>query len=96
VDLLESGLQEYMTAINYAVDLRPVIKDKINRCNCHLHQSDVELEDNEAVNNGDISFDDLLKLNATKKYEPHAGRQLVILCFIRQLVSTRSQRNSWH
>jgi hypothetical protein len=34
VDLLENGLQEYMTAIKNAVDLRPVVRDKINRCRC--------------------------------------------------------------
>jgi hypothetical protein len=66
VDLLESGLQEYMTAIKNAVDLRPVIRDKINRCNCDLHQSDCELGGDEAMNDDGISFNDLLKLSATK------------------------------
>jgi hypothetical protein len=66
VDLLESGLQEYMTAIKNAIDLLPVIRDEINRCNCNLHRSDCELGDDKVMNNEGISFNDLLKLSATK------------------------------
>jgi hypothetical protein len=66
VDLPESDSQEYMTAIKNAVHLHPVIRDKINRCNCDLHQSDCELGGDEFMNNEDISFNDLPKLSATK------------------------------
>ena len=61
VDLLRSGLKEYMIAIKNAIDQRPVIRNALANCTCERHtrrrnKSVFEKEDTDGL----VMWEDLL------------------------------------
>ncbi len=50
VDLLESGLEQYMLALKNAIDNCPVIHNRLDQCSCTLHMELHQREDDGAHN----------------------------------------------